>query len=190
MSHGTLATMVESLGNGGVVRKDGKIETVPLGHQGKEINFGKKSFWAMTIPWGDISTAYTSTGIQNIEVYTAVPKTTYSLLKAQLLINPILQNKWVKSMIQEYVDENYSGPTPEQNRKGIALIYGKATNERMDDTVEIRIKTPETYYLTAKLAVHIVEKTLELKNTYGYFTPAQLYGPDLIFEIDGVELLK
>jgi short subunit dehydrogenase-like uncharacterized protein len=190
MSHGTLVTMVDSLGKGGAVRKEGKIENVPLGHQGKEINFGKKSFWAMTIPWGDISTAYTSTGIENIEVYTAVDKTTYNLLKAQLLINPILQNKWVKSMIQEYVDENYSGPTPEQNRKGMALIYGKATDERMEDTVEIRIKTPETYYLTAKLAIHIVQKVLELKDTYGYFTPAQLFGPDLIFEIEGVELLK
>ncbi|MBT0811718.1 saccharopine dehydrogenase NADP-binding domain-containing protein [Litoribacter ruber] len=189
MSHGTMATMVESLGKGGAVRKDGKIENVPVGHEGKEIHFGMKKNWAMTIPWGDISTAYTSTGIDNIEVYTAVSKTTYNLLKAQLLINPILQNSWVKGMIKEYVDENFSGPTPEQNKKGIALVYGKATNHRMEDTVELRFKTPETYLLTAKLAVLISQKVLELKETYGYFTPAQLFGPKLIFEIEGVEWL-
>ena len=32
----------------------------------------------MTIPWGDVSTAFRSTGIPNIEVYMAVPPSAIS----------------------------------------------------------------------------------------------------------------
>ena len=188
MSHGTATTMVESLGKAGAVRVDGKIEEVLLGHEGKEIDFGIKKSWAMTIPWGDISTAYTSTGIENIQVFTAIPKTTFNLLKAQQLITPILQNKWVKGMIKEYVDENITGPTPEQNKNGVSLIYGRVHNGTKGE-VEARLKGPETYLFTAKVAVLLCQKVMETKDQYGYFTPAKLFGPDFILEIEGVEFI-
>jgi short subunit dehydrogenase-like uncharacterized protein len=188
ISHGTMATMVEGLGKNGAVRVDGKIEEVLIGHEGKEIDFGMKKSWAMTIPWGDISTAYTSTGIENIQVFTAIPKTTFNLLKAQQLINPILQNKWVKGMIKDYVDENITGPTPEQNKNGVSLVYGKVNDDEQNE-IEARMKGPETYAFTAKLAVLLIQKVLETKDKYGYFTPAKLFGPELILEIEGVEYI-
>lgn len=188
ISHGTMATMVEGLGKNGAIRVDGKIEEVQLGHEGKEIDFGVRKNWTMTIPWGDISTAYTSTGIENIKVFTAIPKTTYNLLKAQQLITPLLQINWVKDLIKDYVDENITGPTPEQNKNGLSLVYGKVHNGH-EEGVEARMKGPETYYFTAKLAVHLSQKVLETKEKYGYFTPATLFGPDVVLEIEGVEFL-
>jgi len=188
VSHGTMTTMVEGLGKNGAVRVNGNIEEVLIGHEGKEIDFGMKKSWTMTIPWGDISTAYTSTGIKNIQVFTAIPKTTFNLLKAQQLINPILQNKWVQGMIKDYVDENITGPTPEQNKNGVSLVYGKV-NDKANNEIEARLKGPETYAFTAKLAVLLSRKVLETKDKYGYFTPAKLFGPDLVLEVEGVEFI-
>src|ERR1051326_976746 len=67
LSHGTATTMVTKLGQGGAVRENGKIMRKPLGHKGMWVDFGRKKLFVMTIPWGDVATAYYSTGIPDIE---------------------------------------------------------------------------------------------------------------------------
>ena len=57
------------MGEGGAIRKDGKVIKVPSAYKTKHINFGPFEAESVTIPWGDVSTAYFSTGIANIEVY-------------------------------------------------------------------------------------------------------------------------
>ena len=68
-SPGTAKTSVEGLAQGGKVRQDGRIVSVPLAYKTRRIDFGDGEKLAMTIPWGDVSTAYATSGILNIEVY-------------------------------------------------------------------------------------------------------------------------
>ncbi len=70
-SPGTAKTSVEGLAQGGKVRLNGKITTVPLAYKVRNIDFGDGEKLAMTIPWGgDVSTAYYTTGgIENIDVF-------------------------------------------------------------------------------------------------------------------------
>ena len=68
-SPGTAKTSVEGLAQGGKVRKDERIVSVPLAYKTRRIDFGDGEKLAVTIPWGDVSTAYATTGIPNIEVY-------------------------------------------------------------------------------------------------------------------------
>ena len=68
-SIGTAKTSIEGLSKGGRIRKDGKIEPVSLAHAVKEIDYGQGPKMAMSIPWGDVATAFFSTGIPNIIVY-------------------------------------------------------------------------------------------------------------------------
>jgi short subunit dehydrogenase-like uncharacterized protein len=72
MSKGTAKTSIESVGGGSRVRRDGKIVSVELGSQTRKIDFGSGERLAVGIPWGDVSTAYFTTGIPNIEVFTAI----------------------------------------------------------------------------------------------------------------------
>ena len=73
ISHGTQATMTMNVGKGGAIRKDGKITPVPAAWKTREIDFGEMTKTGVTIPWGDVATAFYSTGIPNIEVFTVVP---------------------------------------------------------------------------------------------------------------------
>ena len=57
-SKGTAKTSAEGLFSGGKVRKNGKIKKVPLAYKERIIDFGIGKFNAMTIPWGDVFTAY------------------------------------------------------------------------------------------------------------------------------------
>jgi len=70
LSPGTTKTMVEGLPEGGRVRRDGRIVKVPGAYKIEAVPFTEDlSATAVTIPWGDVSTAFYSTGIPNIEVF-------------------------------------------------------------------------------------------------------------------------
>jgi short subunit dehydrogenase-like uncharacterized protein len=69
ISHGTQATMLMNVGNGGAIRKNGEITRVPAAYKTRKINFGEFSETAVTIPWGDVSTAFYSTGIPNSKTH-------------------------------------------------------------------------------------------------------------------------
>ncbi|MFM8743632.1 MAG: saccharopine dehydrogenase family protein, partial [Cytophagales bacterium] len=70
LSRGTAKSMTEGLGYGGLIRQNGKLVYSALGSKVMEIDFGSFKSKTLCIPWGDISTAWRSTGIPNIEVYT------------------------------------------------------------------------------------------------------------------------
>ena len=54
----------------GAVRRDGADRRrVPPGWKTRDVDFGRGPRRGVTIPWGDVSTAFHSTGIPNIEVY-------------------------------------------------------------------------------------------------------------------------
>ena len=63
VSCGTAATMMaENLDRGGAIRCGGVLRPVPAAWRTRSIDFGRGPVTAMTIPWGDVSTAYHSTG--------------------------------------------------------------------------------------------------------------------------------
>jgi short subunit dehydrogenase-like uncharacterized protein len=189
ISHGTMSTMVDGLGRSGAVRENGKIVAQPTGKEGKVVDFGEKQLFCMTIPWGDVSTAFFTTGIPNIKVFTGVPKSSYNIMKFQFLFNPIVKTKFVKGKIQEYVDQKITGPSKEKREKGTSYIYGKATNAK-GEMAEARLVTAEGYLLTAEMSLIITQKVLADKTLKpGYHTPAELFGADLILEMPGSRFL-
>ena len=73
LSPGTAKTSTEGMAEGGKIRKAGKITTVALAHHVRQIDFGDGKKTAMSVPWGDVSTAFYTTGIPNIEVFVPAP---------------------------------------------------------------------------------------------------------------------
>ncbi|VEG89935.1 saccharopine dehydrogenase family protein [Legionella spiritensis] len=85
LSPGTAKTAVEGLALGGRVRLNGKITKVPLAWKTRNIDFGHGEKLAVTIPWGDVSTAYYTTGIPNIEVYIPMSQRNIDILKKRII---------------------------------------------------------------------------------------------------------
>jgi short subunit dehydrogenase-like uncharacterized protein len=166
---------------------DGKIKKVDLGHLSKKIDFGEVKHYAMTIPWGDVSTAYTSTKIPNIVVYTGVPKRVTKMVKFQALFNPILKTSLAKKVAQNWIDKNLYGPSEKENQTGKSLLWGKVWNEKGEE-FSARLQCKEGYLLTALTSVNICTKVLNKQLKTGYQTPASAYGHSLILEISGSQL--
>lgn len=186
ISHGTAITMAEKLGEGGAVRKEGKITRSPLGHKGMMVDFGIKKLFVMSIPWGDISTAYFTTDIPDIETFTAISQKKYTILKLQPLFNWLLRTDMVRNFIKKKISQRPAGPSDEQRQKANSLVWAKATNNA-GKTATIRLNGPEGYTLTMHSALIIVQKVLNGNFIPGYQTPASAYGENLIMEIPGVQ---
>jgi len=186
LSHGTATTMANRLGEKGAVRKDGKIIRRPLGEKGMWVDFGVKKLFVMSIPWGDISTAYSTTGIPDIETYTSISKNVYTSLKLQPLFNWLLRTNFIRQYIQNKINRRPAGPDDEQRSKAISLVWGQVRNAE-GKTATVRLSGPEGYTLTTHAALIIVQKILKGNFSSGYQTPANAYGENLVMEIPGVQ---
>lgn len=185
ISHGTALTMSEKIGEGGAIRKDGKIVRAPLGAKGMTLDFNGKSIFVMSIPWGDVSTAYHTTGIPNIIAYTGMSKKVFSILKFQSLFNWLLRTKFVRSYLKSKIDSRAAGPTDQQRERAIAFVWGRVSNAK-GKTASVSLQGPEGYTLTTHSALLITRKVLEGNVKPGFQTPGSAYGEDLILEVPGV----
>lgn len=183
-SRGTKKTAVESLGHGGLVRHKGELTRVPSGKKVMNIDFGAFRINALCIPWGDISTAWRSTGIPNIEVYMGATDAMIRTARMSNYFGWILRMPWVQSYMKKKLDGLSPGPSEEKRGKGKSFLWGKVRNESGEERIA-RLVTMSGYSLTAETAVRIAEKILAGNLKVGYQTPAGAYGPDLILEVPG-----
>lgn len=184
-SHGTAKTMVENLGRPGAVRRDGQIVPVPLGHKTRRIPYRKdKERFSMTIPWGDVSTAYYTTGIPNIETYTAIPPGNYKWVRLQRYLGPLLRSEWVRNLARRRIERQPAGPDEQQRQTGRSLVWGEVENAAGERHVA-RYEGPEGYRLTAISSLLVVKRVRDGQAPVGHQTPAGAYGADFALEIPG-----
>lgn len=181
-SHGTQATIVENLGRGGLVRRQGELLAVPHAWKERDIDFGETVKTCVTIPWGDVSTAYRSTGIPNIEVYMSAPPAMRSGMRLARPFTRLLGAGPVQRLLQRRIPPG--GPAPDERARGYCLLWGEALDDA-GNRAEARLRTANGYTLTAATAVGIARKVLDGQATPGFQTPAKMYGPDLILEAPG-----
>lgn len=188
MSRGTSISTLHKLGTPGATRKNGRIAYEPMGKKGMSVKFSgyKHPVFVMSIPWGDISTAYFSTGIPNITTYTAINKAAWYFLKAQSLFNWLLKTSFMRGILMSIFKMQSAGPNQTVRDKAVSYIQGKVTNAK-GVSVVADMETPEAYSLTAYAILLISRKILNGEYKSGYQTPASAYGPDLIMEIPGVK---
>jgi len=186
LSRGTAMTMVEGFGDDGVVREDGELKRVPQAFDDREFEFSHGTRSAMTIPWGDVVTAYHSTGVGNVRVYSETHPDTISRLRTFRTLAPVVQTGPVQSLLKWLVDRRIDGPNDERLREGSGEIYGEAENADGERVVS-RLETPNGYALTRDTALLCTRRVLDGDAPVGYQTPSSAYGKDLVLEVDGVE---
>ena len=185
-SRGTRMTMVEKLGSPGAIRRNGKIVPVPQAWRTRRIDFGDgKLRDATTIPWGDVSTAFHSTGIPNIEVYVSMRPALRRAMIASRWLGPVLRSGVVRGFLAARVRAGPAGPSDAERKRGASLLWGEAVGAN-GERAEARLRGASGYVMTAQTAVHLASKALGGKAPIGFHTPSRAYGPDVILEIPGV----
>lgn len=184
ISPGTMKTMIQGLGSGSAERKAGVLTPVPLGSQRRIIDFGRGNRSAMGIPWGDVSTAFHTTGIPNISAWIPMAKPKIFGVRALSQAGTLLSTSFMQKKLSAWVDRNISGPDEQLRSNSPAFIWGEAKNAK-GEVKTVRIQTANVYDLTVYGSLAVVEKMLSAQFGGGSYTPAALFGAQLIEELPG-----
>jgi len=185
MSRGTALTAIENAHAGGLVRREGALVRVPSGWRTRRIDFGDGAQPAITIPWGDVATAYHTTGIPNVEVYVALPFAVRAAMRAARAFGPLLATGVVQRALAAVVRRRAPGPTADERARRRSRLWAEA-RDAAGRVVQARLVTPESYELTSITALDLAARALRGELPPGYQTPARAGGADYILGVPGV----
>ncbi len=186
LSRGTATTMAENFHRGGAVRLGGVIKAVPACWKTRTIDFGRGPTVAMTIPWGDVSTAWYSTGIPNIEVYMAAPWKVRMFARISRWLGWLLRTEFMQRRLKQRIQAGPPGPTDEERARGKCYLWGEVSDDRGASAVS-RVRGPEGYTATALTALAVLDQVQQGQVTPGFQTPAKMYGADFLLAIPGFQ---
>jgi short subunit dehydrogenase-like uncharacterized protein len=187
MSPGTAKTSVEGLAGGGCVRKDGKLKWVPLAWKTREIRFKHGKRLAVTIPWGDVFTAYISTGVPDIETYMAAPPSAILRMKRLRMVKPLISMQWVQNVMKRRVEKSVTGPGKGERQASQMQLWGEVRSAD-GRSASGTMTTPNGYDVTVTASLGIVAYLLENDVEGGFYTPSLLMGADYAASLPGVSM--
>jgi len=187
ISRGTARTMLEGLGQGGAVRREGRIERVPLVWKTRRVAFRDRERDTASIPWGDVATAFHSTGIPNIVVYTAMPPRQIATLKLARALVSLARLRPVRQLLARRIERSAPGPDEAARRTAQMQLWGRVSDAE-GRSAEGTLVTPEGYRLTAETAVESARRVAAGEVQPGFRTPSLAFGAGYITEFDGCDL--
>ncbi len=183
-SPGTAKSSIEGLAAGGRVRVDGEIVPTKIAGKKRTIDFGEGPMSCVSIPWGDVSTAFHSTGIPNIVVYMSVPPGVVKSMERANWLRPLARIKPLQEFMKKQAAAKASHMSEEERDQAPTLVWGEVTNDSGDRRTA-RVKTANGYTVTIHGSLAVTEYLLGCKVEGGYYTPAQLVGPELVEDLPG-----
>ncbi|WP_439887646.1 saccharopine dehydrogenase family protein [Pseudomonas sp. MBLB4123] len=175
LSPGTARTLLQGLPLGGRVRRDGFITAVPLGFKRRRIDFGRGAKPAVTIPWGDVATAYFSTGIGNVEVYLPAPTALAVGMRLLDPLRPLLGQPRLQDWLARLLERRVRGPDLPRRERHRSWLWGEVRNA--DGQIRsARLETANGYTVTVHGVLLALRHLLGYRGPGGYFTPSQLLG--------------
>ncbi|SDQ32441.1 saccharopine dehydrogenase family protein [Natronobacterium texcoconense] len=184
LSRGTARTVLEGLGDGNVIRRNGRLLKIPLAFRTRKIDFGDGPEHAVTVPFGDVVTAAYSTGIGSVEVYTAAPPWATTAMSALDSLGPLIATEPVKRTLEQAIDAVADGPDDRELATDSAVVWGEV-EDGAGRHAQARLETPNPYALTVETALAASERVLEGAVDDGFQTPATAFGSDFVLEFDG-----
>ena len=184
-SRGSIKTMIDLITDKVTIRSNGHLLSIPMGVLEKEIDYGYGARTSTAVSWGDVFTAFYTTGIPNIEVYAEV-----NPLERQALWLSSSFAWWLSTAPAQLLLKVQAELLPEGPSMQDLTFAGRSIVAEAEDDwgkrVRSRLYTPDGYTFTAVTALAIVEKIFGGDFAVGFQTPAQVYGADFILAFDNV----
>lgn len=184
-SRGTLKTSIENLSRGGRIRSSGRITAVAHAFRERDIDFGEGTRSAVTIPWGDVSTAYWTTGIPNIECYIAMPRPSIAKLKRLNTFGGLLRFGPLQALLKRLVTKGPAGPDAAARAVNTMLVWGEA-QAPSGERATARVRVANGYDVTVHASLAIAQRLLDGSAVVpGHRTPSQVMGSRFVETLPG-----
>jgi saccharopine dehydrogenase (NAD+, L-lysine-forming) len=185
-SRGTLATSIEGAGKGGAMRRGGRLRPLRTGSLTREIEFvpGRPRL-SVAIPWGDLATAWRTTGIPDITTWLGAGRRRAVWMRRLGAIEPLLRLAPVRKLLRALVRATVDGPDAATRDSARVRLWGRA--EAADGrAVEARLEIPEGYRFTASAAVECLRRVAAGEVPPGAWTPSRALGAGFVEGLPGV----
>ncbi|MFC7341978.1 saccharopine dehydrogenase family protein [Saccharopolyspora griseoalba] len=189
ISGGTLKSALEGAGMGGRARVDGDICAVPLAWRRREVPFPSGSRTVTSLPWGDVSTAFHSTGIGTITTYTRMPGLDRIPSRGSGPVRALLGSAPVQRAGKAAIGALVRGPGRAHRSRSWVEVYAEASDES-GRAVSAALIGPDTYDLTADAVVRAVGALHSERPRPGAHTPATAFGADFVRRLHGVKVIE
>jgi short subunit dehydrogenase-like uncharacterized protein len=184
LSRGSLRTLVRGIARGAMVRRGGRLVELDSPAYAR-CDFGEGPRSVVGIGLGDVSTAWWSCRVPDIEVFfESSPElerqASMPAWQRRLLGTPAGQ--W---LLRRQIERRPLGPSAESRNRGHTRLVGEA-RDAAGGTARSLLKTPEAYQLSAMTAVEIAQRVLAGDRRPGLQTASMLFGADFILSFPGV----
>ena len=183
LSPGTMKTMASLIPYGNRIRRKGNLIKPEKGIKAQMIDFGEGLVEAIRVTWGDVFTAYYSTGIPNIEVYAVFPNGIVQQMKVIEYLRPLFSLSIVQKLLLRTAK---GGSTIDEREQTQVSVWGEV-KDGQGRKVEGRLHGPEAGVIwTSHAALAAIERVMVGDVKPGFQTPAKVYGADFVLDCAGV----
>ena len=184
VSRGTSLTALEGFPLGGAERRDGELVPLPTGEGWRKVSFADRSRWVVQIPWGDLSSAWRTTGIPNIQTSMAASR---RAMKVMALVRPAMGLWPMRTLAAAAIRGLLDGPSPTARSQGYCQVWGEVRDDA-GQRASMTLTGPEAYTLTAQAAVEATRRVAGGAVDSGAWTPSSGLGADFVGQLEGVSL--
>jgi short subunit dehydrogenase-like uncharacterized protein len=180
---GTQRTMIELIPFGDRVRRGGMLVVPEPGEKARAVDFGQGPVETVRLTWGDVFTAFYSTGIPNIEVYVVLPAAVRRQRALFQRLRPLFRLAPLRGLLKRGVQP---GPDAQARARTVTHVWGEV-EDASGRKAAARLHGPEAGLVwTTRAALAVVRKVLGGDSSPGFQTPAKAFGANLVLECEGV----
>ena len=185
LTRASAKTLIGRAITGFLVRRDGILTPVVPGELQRSFDYGAGARLSFAVSWGDIASAYYTTGIPNIEVYFSSLPSVQGMLLATRYFGRVLASAPWQAWLRAHADLLPEGPSAEERASTQVVIVAEAEDGK-GRRAGARMVTPEAYACTGMLAPAIAQRVLRGDLEVGFQTPGRVYGADYVLSFPGV----
>jgi len=185
LTRGSAKTIILQIGDPVWVRRGGILQQVPPGTVFRDFDYGSGPRQSIAVTWGDVASAYFSTGVPDVTVYseaTPAVRIHHTLLRSLGWALPL--TPW-RAILEASAAWMPDGPSELERASRRTTIVAEVEDGRGRVTGS-RISTPDAYSTTAATAVAVAARLLAGEVRPGFQTPARIYGADFPLSLSGV----
>jgi short subunit dehydrogenase-like uncharacterized protein len=182
-SQGTLRTAIRQVSKPVLCRRAGAIVALD-DHSTRWIDFGSGDEPCVPVSWGDVATAFHSTGVGNITVYFRRTRLLRSADILGKLFGPLLRSRIGQSALAAIVSSLPDGPSQTERVSHRSTVWAEAT-DCSGRSSRASLSTPDAYDFAANSALEISSRISSLPVALGLATPSQAFGADFVLSLPG-----
>jgi short subunit dehydrogenase-like uncharacterized protein len=182
-SQGTLRTALRQVSKPVLCRRAGAIVALD-DRSPRWINFGSGDEPCVPVSWGDVATAFHSTGVGNITVYLQRTRLLRSADIFGKLFGPLLGSRIGQSGLAAIVRHLPEGPSQPERSRHRSTIWAEAIDDS-GKSFKASLFTPDAYDFATNSALEIASRIGSLPAPLGLVTPLQAFCADFVLSLPG-----